>query len=400
MSETFLRTLALHERGDALGAIEGYQTVIRHRDTDMAAAYSNLGMLLGEAGRQAESVHASTAAAELAPHNPAIMYNLGNVRMEARKDAEAAAIFQRVLQLEHDHAPSYHNLGLLSHRSGDLASSLAYFRAALACGAEQLAAIGGAAQVYSNMAVLKLGGSEVAETIAMQRQAIALQPDNAISYVRLAELLLEPPATAESALEAESALSIARKLLPADASTLNALGTLLQSQPGRFQEAAAAYSAAIRSVPSDGGAYHNLGTVHQRLGRLAEARAMYRSALPLLPDIPNVYISLASLSPPAEGARLLAHAISLRPSDVDGYLRLASTLAPLPLGSAPAPDESSTLRALELLDSAVTIAPQDPRLRNARGRLRLLLAASWSKAASEDVAVAARCVLPANVVAG
>ena len=53
----------------------------------------------------------------------------------------------------------------------------------------------------------------------------------------------------------------------------------MQSQPGRWQEAADAYQAALDAKPTSGDAYHNLGTIHQRLGRYDDARRMYEASL-------------------------------------------------------------------------------------------------------------------------
>ena len=361
----FAKALDLHERGTAGAAMNAYRAALANEPSglDAAACYSNLGMLLGASGRQAESVVASAAAALLSPRNPTVLYNLGNAHMElGGRDAEAAATYRRVLRLDRRHAPSYNNLALLSHRSGDAAAALTLFRAALACGSEQLARIGGAAQVYANIAAAGLGAPVAAEALAAQRAATALTPTRATSQLWLAERLLElKPVDAGRAAEAEAALMHAIRLAPADDHALNLLGTLLQSQPRRAREAAYYYRAAIAARPKHGDAYHNLGTVHQRLGQLEEARAMYAAALPLAPHVANVYISLASISPPPLNARYLRHAIDLQPKDPEGYLRLAAALAPVPLGGSAPTAEAHILDALPALRIAASLAPTDPR---------------------------------------
>ena len=77
------------------------------------------------------------------------------------------------------------------------------------------------------------------------------------------------------AAEAEAALRAARRLDPAEARASNALGALLQGSPGRWREAREAYEAAIRAQPLGGDAYHNLGTVLQRLGDHSAAKARH-----------------------------------------------------------------------------------------------------------------------------
>ena len=390
MSGTFSRAVADHERGAAAAAMQGYRMAIREGGEQVAAAYSNLGMLLGSAGRHAESVHASAAAARAAPRNPTVLYNLANARMEAGMSAEASSGFKRVVHLARQHAPAYHNLAILSHRAGDAVSASGYFRAALACGDEALSAIGGAAQVYANMAAVGLlEGSDAMEALAAHRQATARAPGDAAAHVRLAERLLDPPVTGARAAEAEAALVRALHLKPDDAHALNLLGTLLQSLPGRWAEARTAYRAAIAARPRHGDAYHNLGTVEQRLGRLDEARAMYGGALALAPRVANVYISLASLATRAESLPLLRQAIALQPTDPEGYLRLSAALAPTPLGASAPPPEADVLEAIAVLISAATFSPSDARIYEQRGKLRLSLAASWAQQAAADLADAA-----------
>jgi tetratricopeptide (TPR) repeat protein len=94
----------------------------------------------------------------------------------------------------------------------------------------------------------------------------------------LQERLLDARAGALGArrvAEAEAALRAARRLDPAEARASNALGALLQGAPGRWREAREAYEAAIRAQPLGGDAYHNLGTVLQRLGDHAAAKARH-----------------------------------------------------------------------------------------------------------------------------
>ena len=178
-------------------------------------------------------------------------------------------------------------------------------------------------------------------------------------------------------------------LAPRDDHSLNLLGTLLQQQPGRSAEAAAAYRRAIGARPSSGDAYHNLGTVHQRLGRLEEARAMYELALPLAPNVPNVYISLASLEQPPRNAALLRQALDLEPTSPEAYQRLAAALAPVPLGAAEPPSESKARAAIRALSAAASLSPRDAHTRSELGRLRLGLAAALVGEAAADYAEAA-----------
>ena len=268
--------LELHEAGRAAEAILAYQLVLREEPQQAAPAYSNLGMMLAGQGRLAEGEHLSHTAARLLPSNADVAYNLANTRMNLGRNSEAEAVYLRVVELQPRHAPSYNNLALLAQRRGEAARARSLFRSALRCGHAALAPLGGAARVYGNLAAAGLLGVE--EALSMQRVAISLAPAHADEYTRLAERLLDARGGALGArrvAEAEAALRAARRLDPAEARASNALGALLQGAPGRWREAREAYEAAIRAQPLGGDAYHNLGTVLQRLGDQTAAKARH-----------------------------------------------------------------------------------------------------------------------------
>ena len=81
---------------------------------------------------------------------------------------------------------------------------------------------------------------------------------------------------------------------------------------GKFADAVAAYSAAIRITPDDESTHFNLGLALARLGRVSEAKAAYQEALRLFPEYPEVHNNLgnllASQGELAEATRLLAKA--------------------------------------------------------------------------------------------
>ena len=263
--------------------------------------------------------------------------------------------------------------------------ALHHFRATLDT-PEELVQVGGAAQVYSNMAAAGLltGDDQklAADALSTLRAAVDAAPRDANARIRLAERLIEDAAAARTpgrAVEAEAALRGALELLSSEntaaAATrsppqqrrrkaeesrlhaLNLLGTLLQSQPGRWREAASAYRGALGTGRAGADAYHNLGTVHQRLGQYDEARDLYDVALRLAPATPNVYVSLASLASPPENVRLLRSAIALRPTDAQSYVRLAAALAPAPLGGATPPTEAELRKGIGALSHAARLAP-------------------------------------------
>lgn len=402
----FNQAVALHEAGKTAEAIKAYRATIAAGGGAggqyLAAAYSNLGSLLGQMGEREECERHSATAASLLPTHAPVVFNWGNALMgiDPPDNTGAATVFKKVLNLEPDHAAAYHNLALLAHKDGAKDSALEFFRAALACGPQQLAAVGGASQVYANMAAAGLGSASSDDALDAARAAVAAAPTNPTELVRLAERLLASTsgAATSASADAEAALRSALEHAPADDQALNLLATILQGQPGRWPEAVELYESAIRAAPTNGDVYHNLGTVHQRLGRAAAARAMYEHAMRLAPGVPNVYVSLASISPPPENSRLFRQAIALRPTDADIYARLAASLAPMPLGAASLPSEKSLRAAIAAIAHASKLAPADSSHHAEIGRMKLALASHLLADGAAAYATAAK-LRPASAAA-
>ena len=379
------RALRLHAAGDADGAIAAYRaTLLSGAAHETIAAYSNLGSLLVAEGSFAEGLEMGAASARLAPGSPDVLFNLANAHMQLKRDEEAASTFSRVIRVDSTHAPAFNNLAVLAQRRQRPAEALAHFRAALRCGPARLALVGGAAQVYGNLAAAGLPLLSASEAVAMQLAAVRLSPEDASMRALLAERLSDAGLPG-----AEAAWRATLRLAPRDDRAHNSLGALLQALPGRWREAAASYEAAMRSNPAAGEAYHNLGTVRQRAGEREAALALYEAALPLLPAVPNVYVSLASLSPPSRARELHAVAVRLQPGDAEAYTRLALVRAPPPLGLSPPPPPPFVRAAIRASTLASRLAPAQSAPRAVAAPLRLQTAAAALWRAAEDAARAA-----------
>ena len=185
-----VRALRLHAAGDADGAIAAYRaTLLSGAAHETIAAYSNLGSLLVAEGSFAEGLEMGAASARLAPGSPDVLFNLANAHMQLKRDEEAASTFSRVIRVDSTHAPAFNNLAVLAQRRQRPAEALAHFRAALRCGPARLALVGGAAQVYGNLAAAGLPLLSASEAVAMQLAAVRLSPEDASMRALLAERL-------------------------------------------------------------------------------------------------------------------------------------------------------------------------------------------------------------------
>ncbi len=110
------------------------------------------------------------------------------------------------------------------------------------------------------------------------RRALDLAPRVASSWSNLGHLLSQQPGRAD---EAEAAYRRAAELDPKDAQSWNNLGVLLSEQPGRTDEAEAAYRRAAELDPSDPYPVVNLARLLAALGRHSEASTAYRQTVAL-----------------------------------------------------------------------------------------------------------------------
>ena len=124
------------------------------------------------------------------------------------------------------------------------------------------------------------------EAIAAYRQAIKLQPDDAVAYYNMGNALSDQ----KKLEEAIAAYRKAIELDPKFAAAYNGLGNRF-SDLGKKEDAIAAYRKAL-SLPDDtsatpttahAAAHNNLGFLYQQQGKLKEALAEYEAALKIDP---------------------------------------------------------------------------------------------------------------------
>lgn len=175
-----------------------------------------------------------------------------------------------------------------------------------------------------------------------------------------------------------------------EAQAHNNLGNLLAVTPGRQDEAAAHYAAALRVKPRYPEAHNNLGVVLARTpGQREQALARYTEALRLKPDYAEAHYNLANLFAvtPGRQASAIAHygeALRLKPDYMEAHVNLAVMLS-----NAGRPDDAQSHYA-----AALRLKPEFGEVHN---NLALLLARrpDQREAALRHFAEAVR-LLPAN----
>jgi len=280
---------------------------------DFPEALNNLGALLRGDGAFGEAEAVLRGALAAAPGMPAAAINLAALQAEDRKDPiSAAQTLREAVNANPDHLELRFQLGVAFGQLKRNADARAAYEAILERDP-------GHANALNNLGVLLFDAWLNEEAEGCYRRAIAAQPELFQAWSNLGNLLLrldrmdDATAAFERALELQPGMEAAQNGL---GMVLNERGDLLRAERV-LREAVAAHPVAMKCCA-------NLGIVLQRLGRLDEARAFYDRALALEPH-PGLSIKRALMLSPvmssvealdAERARFEADVDALRASDL------------------------------------------------------------------------------------
>jgi tetratricopeptide (TPR) repeat protein len=202
-------------------------------------------------------------------HNPGAWIaqsGLGKIRLEQGRLPEAAADFQRALQLEPDSAEVEANLGSAFFRMGNASEAMAHYDQAIRINP-------GFAGAYYNLGVALLQTSQPEAAAKDFTIALRFNPDYAAAQNNLGLALARLGRLTEAFQHYDEALRLQPNFPEVQLNLGNAYFT-----SGRLPEAIAHYEAALRLDPRYAAAHHNLGFAYQHVGRMEEAKAQFAEA--------------------------------------------------------------------------------------------------------------------------
>ncbi|HVJ54467.1 MAG TPA: tetratricopeptide repeat protein [Aliidongia sp.] len=220
---------------------------------------------------------------------------------------EAGALYQQILALDPNHAPSLHLLGAIAFTLGQMIPAIELIEAAIAIdgGVSSFhndlgeayrvsGRIDEAAHCYvraiqieqsnvaalNNLGILLHGAQRYDEAVELYTRALAVEPDHVPARMNLGAALIE----LGRADEAAAALERAQRLAPDDAKVTLNLANARQAQ-NRFDDAIALYRALLTAQPDHAEALVNLGRALTESGRPQESLTHYAAALATAPDL-------------------------------------------------------------------------------------------------------------------
>lgn len=183
---------------------------------------------------------------------------------------QAQSLYDRILAILPTHADVLHMSGLLAQQRGEYGLAMEQIVEAIR--------LAPAAAMYASLGMLHHTLNNADQALSCLRQALVLEPENAIAY--------------------------------------NNLGTVLQAQ-GKLPAAMESYLQALANKPDYAHAFNNLGSVAHDLGNLNEAIECYRQALALDPDYAmahnNYGNAMRDLARPDEAIAHFERSIALDP---------------------------------------------------------------------------------------
>ncbi|MDI1336691.1 MAG: tetratricopeptide repeat protein [Lacunisphaera sp.] len=237
-----------------------------------ARAHNNLGKAVLAAGGVADAAAHFERAIQLQPTVPEPHYNRGLALAQLGRRAEAIGEYETALRLQPRYADAHNNLGNALLLESRLPDALAHYEQAVALRP-------GFAEAQSNLANALLETGRGPEALTHANEAVRLDPAYAEARYNLGNVLAQAGDLPAALTEYEAAL----RLKPDYADVANNLGNVLVGLE-RLPEAIARYELALRLQPDFADPRRNLAQVLAHLGRLDEARAHYEILLRLHPD--------------------------------------------------------------------------------------------------------------------
>ena len=309
--------MRLHQSGDFAAAEDIYRQILQvsPRDPEALRLLGLVALQRGEVERAAGLIEAALSAGATAFHH----LNLGMVREQQDRHADAVDCYRRALALDPDIVATYHLLGDACCARRNPAAAVSCYRAGLARAPQD-------ALLANKLATVLWTQGEPAAALALYRQAVAAQPDLAVAHFNLANLLQErgdlPAALAHA--------SQAAALDPADGDAQACLERItlgLGTQAGAQAEGTAVlanYRSAAAALPNHATAQFLLAGALQRAGSLDEAEVAARRALNLDTAAAEYHFRLGTIldqrdEPTAAGDAYDA-ALAIRPNHVPALL--------------------------------------------------------------------------------
>ncbi|MCC3594157.1 tetratricopeptide repeat protein [Microcoleus sp. PH2017_28_MFU_U_A] len=309
----------LQGRGNLVGAIECYQTVVKINSSDVQA-HVNLGSLYAMKQQRQQAIACYQKAIALQPNLAAAYRNLARVWTQDGKLEEANECWYEAFSLEPEKvSPNHHfKLGNILFRQGKISQAIACYQRAI----ELNPNLNG---VYQNLAKALTKEGRLDEAAVCLQKAVALNGNYSVSskavdsvpattgvsaHQNSRQTAAETGDTIVSSVEINNpaksgeTLRLSAKAIDSDkpvavANSLSAEAYIKQAESyyaqGKFEEAITECKRAIEITPEAAIAYKIAGNATQAMGKVDAARYWYTEALEIEPNFAEIHANLGSI---------------------------------------------------------------------------------------------------------
>lgn len=239
---------------------------------DNAKAHSVLGSLLKATRNTTDAIAAYEEALRLDPNQPSVLVKVGKLLLERGDAAEAMTLCRRAIDCAPDYAPARDLEREILSEGRDLDAAVA-----------SIAAQGGdardLARLYDDLARNLRGQRRFHEAVAVERRALAHDPNQADYHLNLASAL----EASGQRREALSAYQHALALAPDHATGYARVGVLLRKMD-LYEGAVSAFREAVKLAPQLVDAHYQLAVTLKQMNRLDEARVALDQAVACAPE--------------------------------------------------------------------------------------------------------------------
>ncbi len=277
-------------------------------------AYYNLGSYQDSLGRLDEAMTNYLKAAEIQPHYPDPLNNIGVIFANRKQFAEAIPYFEAAIHSKPDYTDAHANLANSYRELGKYEAAIPHYRAAIEKKPEDTSLLNGLGNALA-------GRGQFAEAIPFYETSLRVKPDQAAAhydlgnaYFKLRRLddaigqyrlaIEQKPDHAQALNDLGIALAMrgnpdeaiihlrkAVRVEPQNPTFALSLGKVLGGR-GNFNEALPLFTEAVRLAPDNPDARNGLGSTLAALGRLDEAIEQFQASLRLRPASPATHFNL------------------------------------------------------------------------------------------------------------
>lgn len=262
--------ITFHQSGQLREAEIRYKQILS-QNPDHADAMHLLGLLAGQMGNHPISIDLISKAIHINPYNPAYYNNLGNILQNSGRTAESISCYKQALRLKSDYASAACNLASAFKAQKKFSDALEFYQRAISIDSYYTDAHYNLGVTYSEM-------NQYRKAINCYKRAIELKPDFDNAFINLGIAYH----TEGRYPEALACYQKALELNPKNEVALINMGTAY-SEMGRFSEAINCFMMSAERIPNSVDAHFNLGNALQASGETDKALAQFHKVLQIDP---------------------------------------------------------------------------------------------------------------------